>query len=86
MIVGQHYFDGACAPLPTGQGRLYETFSVGVFQWIWKSGKMDVKRGPVKVRIKGRCDNPEPVYAKAREVVAALDAGMYVGPKTVDLT
>lgn len=82
---GGHDFDGHCAP--GGSGAAYfggqATFSVGVFQWVPKSHSNGLKRGPVKVRVKGRCSDPELVYAKAREIASALDAGTYRGPKHV---
>ena len=78
---GKHGFDGACAPENTKCR--FETFSVSVFQWIPKASGRGLKRGTAKVRVKGSTDRPEIVFAKAREIAAALDAGTYTGPKNV---
>jgi hypothetical protein len=56
---------------------------VGVFEWVLTSNGKDVKRGPVKVRIQGRTDQPDAVYLKAIEVAKQLDAGTYTGPKRI---
>lgn len=74
-------FAGACAPMNTGAGWLrthYETFTLGIFQWVPKSGarglRGELKRGPVRQRVKGLTSQPEEAYAKAREIVAGLNA------------
>lgn len=83
-IVGRHDFDGSCSP---GKSNVnYQTFSVGVFQWLLKTDKKSLKRSAVKVRVKGLVSDPEAVYARAREVVGQLDKGTYNGPKSIDLT
>lgn len=80
---GIHSFDGAC--LPGHSEPLWDAFSVGVFEWVpTKSGK-GVKRGKVKVRVKGLWCNSEAVFAKAREIACELDAGTYSGPKNVSV-
>ena len=38
------------------------------------------------MRVKGPFGNPSAVYAKANQIVAALDAGAYVGPKNVTVS
>lgn len=78
----KHDFSGRGAP-EKGSTRWNRTFSVGVFQWVHKVNGKDLKKGHVKVRVKGRTDNPELVYNKAREIIAVLDAGTYNGPKNV---
>jgi hypothetical protein len=79
---GTHAFYGACAPLE-GFRDTTETFSVGCFEWIPASnGK--TKRGPVKVRVKGFCDEPEVVYSYAAYVCEKLDAGTYDGTKRIN--
>ncbi len=85
MEAGKHGFIGACAP---GEQKVFMgfnqlTFSVGIFEWIPKSGGKGVKKSAVKVRVTGPCSNPEAVKAKAEEIVAQLDAGTYSGPKNV---
>lgn len=76
-----HKFDGACRPC--GAQGFQETFSVGVFEILPQVSGEGTKRGPVKVRVKGRTSNPDAVYKKAREIVDLLDAGNYSGPKTI---
>jgi hypothetical protein len=51
-IVERHDFDGACAPGGKHAPKhvTYDTFSVGVFQWLWKSDRKSLKRSAVKVR------------------------------------
>lgn len=82
---GQHGYDGACMPGGAHECKSFmqETFSVGVFEWVAKSSGKGVKRGPVKVRVRGPFSEPEKVFDKAREIAAALDAGTYSGPKNV---
>jgi hypothetical protein len=85
--VGKHDFDGSCAPKeghafgPCGFTR--ETFSVGVFQWVPKVRGQGVKRGPVKVRVKGFIGSAEAVRTTAAGICALLDIGAYTGPKVV---
>jgi hypothetical protein len=87
METGKHDFSGSCAPRdgddagPMSCGQ--HTFSLGVFQWVTKAGGKGCKKSAVKVRVYGPCHNSENVYAKAREIVALLDAGGYSGPKRV---
>lgn len=83
MEAGKHDFEGNCAPGETGTIRNQETFSVGIFQWVPKNSGKGCKRSAVKVRVKGAFDRPAGVYAKAREIANALDAGTYSGPKNV---
>lgn len=79
---GLHDFDGSCAPEP-GRYHWAGTFSVGVFAYVERAGGKGLKRGHVSVRIKGLSSDPESVYAKAREICEALDAGAYDGPAMV---
>ena len=87
-IAGKHGFYGSCAPGTAGvlHYSAQETFSVGVFQWESKNNGRGCKRRAVKVRVKGPFGNPSAVYAKANQIVAALDAGTYVGPKNVTVS
>lgn len=86
MEVGKHDVRGACAPGGewAGAGK-YRTFSLGVFEWVPKGNGKGTKKGPVKVRVSGSTENHAAVFAKAREIAAALDAGAYSGPKAVNL-
>lgn len=82
MEAGKHGFSGACRPGGEYPGQ-FTTFSVGVFEWVPKASGKGVKRSAVKVRVSGLTAQPERVDAKAAEIVAALDAGTYKGPKHV---
>lgn len=62
--LGKHSFDGACAPDGREGKWRFETFSVGIFQWVAKSGGNGVKRGPVKVRVKGLTDTTPKRFSK----------------------
>ena len=72
----RHDFSGHCAPKARflASHGTFNSFSVGVFQWIPKT-KGGLKKSPVKYRIRGFVGNPEPVYARAREVCRMFDAG-----------
>jgi hypothetical protein len=78
---GTHEYSGACAP--GDYGGVWDTFSVGVFEWVPRKSGRGTKRSKAKVRVKGPSEHPERVYAKAREIAAQLDTGTYAGPKTV---
>lgn len=75
---GTHGFDGACLP---GPGSHFATFSVGIFEWVPRANGKGVKRGPVKVRVRG--SDERKIRRRAREIAAELDAGAYRGPKNV---
>lgn len=81
--VGTHAFSGSYDPDSWEITHFPEqTFSVGCFEWISRSGG-GVKRGKVKVRVKGRIDAKEHVYERAKVVCEQLDAGTYDGPKVL---
>lgn len=75
--IGKHDFEPY-----VGSGNCL-TFSVGVFQWVPMKSCHGTKKGKSKVRVKGFTLDREAVHAKAREIADQLDAGTYVGPKTV---
>jgi hypothetical protein len=78
----EHDFEGMCAPGgPDEYGP--KTFSLGIFEVIPKKSGIGTKRGKVKARVGGYSNNPGPVYKRARQIVALLNAGEYDGPKTV---
>jgi hypothetical protein len=85
MMIGKHGYDGNCSPLGHESSAGQETFSVGIFEWVETRNKIGVKRGPVKVRVKGRYSHPQAVYDKAQEIASDLDAGTYNGPKNVSV-
>jgi hypothetical protein len=83
MEAGKHEFDGSCAPLGREAFSEQKTFSVGIFQWLPKSGGKGLKRSAVKVRVKGSVSDPDKVYAMARAIAYELDRGEYRGTKNV---
>ena len=56
------YAPGSDHPMSRSQ----KTFSVGVFQWQYKSGGRGLKRGPVVKRFKGLCSDPQSVFEAAQ--------------------
>ena len=85
MELNKHYFEGSCAPGTSPYARQWDTFSVGIFEAISTADGKRIKKGKVKVRVKGLTRYPEAVIAKAREIVDAMDAGTYSGPKNVSV-
>jgi len=84
MKAGTHSYDGACRPGACAMSMSSQkTFSVGIFEWVPKAHCKGYKRGPVKVRVYGLVSDPRSVDIKAREIVTALNAGTYTGPKRV---
>lgn len=80
-IVGKHGWSGSCAP--GASHYRFDTFSVGVFEWL--PSRKGCKRGKVKVRVKGSTADPERVYEMARRVVVQLDAGEHISAKTLSV-
>ena len=68
----EYDWDGRCRPGGSDPG--WETFSVGVFQWIPKAGGKGLKRGPVVGRIRGYSADAEDVYRDADQLCKELDA------------
>ena len=81
---GTHGFSGNCTPDKIGSF-YQETFSVGIFEWLSKSGGKGVKKSAVKVRVSGSVSKEMVVYETAREIVTELDTGTYKGPKIVKI-
>lgn len=81
-MIGRHDFSGECAPVDGLAD--FETFSVGIFEWI-PVVAMDgrKKKGKVKVRVIGSTKAPDAVYEKANEIVRLMNDGRYCGPKMV---
>ena len=68
----QFDFDGSCKPGGRAAWNSI-TFSVGIFQWVPKSGGKGLKRGKVIRRIRGYSSNPESVYVEAKRLCAELN-------------
>lgn len=79
---GTHGWSAACDPDRPG-GCPFDTFSVGVFEWLPKASGAGVKRGPVKVRVKALSSARDAAYRIAERTAHELDAGTYQGPKTL---
>lgn len=77
-----HIFSGSCDPNGPNVMTTFKTFSVGIYEIIpTKSGK--IKKGKVKVRVKGKINQAESVYQKAKEIIKLLDEGKYTGSKNI---
>ena len=83
---GTHGFDGKCAPSARESWSGQETFSLGIFEWVPKASGKGVKRGPVKVRVRGSVSSPRGAYRRAEAIASALNYKLYTGPKNVDAT
>lgn len=84
MKARRHDFSGACEPVDgITRGGAYNTFSLGIFEWVACKDPSFLKRGKVKVRVSGPVSKADAVRATAAEIVSALDAGTYNGPKRV---
>jgi hypothetical protein len=80
---GKHDWRGSCSPENSIGAFRCSTFSVGIFQWVAKSGGKGLKRSAVLYRIKGYSSNPEAVYARAEFVCDMMDRGMmYLSAKS----
>lgn len=75
----EYDFSGSCRPVNGQAYCKFNTFSVGIFQWL--PGKKGLKKSPVKVRVRGYSSNPEMVYEKAREICRKFENGIYNGPR-----
>jgi hypothetical protein len=73
--LNQYDFDGACAP-HTGLTANWESFTLGIFQWVAKSGGKGLKRSKIIQKVKGQSKDPGPAYEKARKLVATLNQAL----------
>lgn len=80
----KHGYSGSFAPTSAHSG-CTETFSYGIFEMVPAKTVTGWKKGPVKVRVSGYTSQAEAVKTKTEEIVAALDACTYTGPKNVKL-
>jgi hypothetical protein len=60
-----------------------KTFSVGIFQWVLKNNRKEMKRGKVLVRVSGPCSKSKQVFEMAEHVVIDLDNNEWDGRKNV---
>lgn len=60
-------WDGAEIPSKWINPPQFETFSVGIFQWVPKVSGRGLKRAKAIKRIRGLTSNPWEVFQKARE-------------------
>ncbi len=78
MELGKHSFDAR-----QNEGNK-NNVNVGISQCVIREGyRHGLKRGPVKVRVRGPANKALEVYAIAERVCRELDAKRYRGPKTV---
>ena len=64
--LGKYDFDGECAPHRNPK-HSWATFTLGIFEWVAKSGGKGLKRDKILVRVKGETANPGPAYEEARD-------------------
>lgn len=72
---------GSCDPQHHKGAFAYETFSVGVFQWVRKSKGRGTRKGAIIGRIVGSTANPESTYARANAECDAHTKGGSKGDK-----
>ena len=82
--LGKHDWSGSGDPSLPDAFR-YETFSVGIFQWIATKSFSGLKRGKVVLRIKGDTTNPQPVYDAAETWCDWMDKGKMPDFKTLNM-
>ena len=80
-ILGRHDFSGNCDPRKSKWR--YDTFSVGIFQWVEKSGGKGMKKSPVKFRVYGPTKFADVVYRQANKLCDEMDAGKFPSTKSV---
>lgn len=69
----KHDFDGECMPSGSQAFGNFSTFSVGIFRWLPKASGKGLKKSKVIYRVRGKVDNAELMYARAREVCKLFD-------------
>jgi hypothetical protein len=82
---GKYGWQAQCAPGVSHWSGRWDTFSVGIFQWIPKASGKGFKKAKSIVRVRGLTDNPQELWAKVQEVISQLNAGTYTGPKSINL-
>ena len=80
-LLGKHGYDESAINNASHYRGRITSFSVGVFPWV--SAAVGLKSGKAVVRVVGDPGRAEVVRQKCEEVRLALDAGTYVGPKTI---
>lgn len=77
---GKHGWRSAAHPVML---KCWVTFSVGIFQWVPRSGGKGVKPGKVLVRVSGLTNQVYHVDKEVAKIIKQLDTGEYAGPKYV---
>ena len=65
-------FDGECMP-EKGVFSKFEYFSVKIFQWRPNASGKGLKKSPAIHRVRGKSDEPEKVYARAKQICEDLE-------------
>lgn len=78
---GFHDFDRSSLKFRLDEG--VDSFTISVFQWGVSVDGKKLKRGKSKVSVRGLRVHRDMVHSKALEVLEALDAGTYTGPKSM---
>ena len=82
--VGKHDYDKHKAK-EFATYSVFVTFSIGIFQWEMKANGKEMKRGPVKVRVRAFHKDFDRAVEVADRIVRELDEGVYEGPMKVDV-
>ncbi len=75
----RYYFDGCCKPENSGHNEFNQTFSVGIFRV--EQGWKGLKRGNVKIRIRGYHFQLKEVCQKARDICYELNTHLCKVPR-----
>lgn len=59
-----------------------KTFSVNIFQWVLKYSKKEIKPSKCVVRVSGKPEDKEKVFAMCDLICKQLDLGEWDGRKT----
>lgn len=82
-VAYKHDFSGMCAPSRNGSS-MFNTFSVGIFQWLPKASGKGLKKSAVKFRVKGNVSEAKKVYREAKIWCYRMDRNII--PKTKSMT
>ena len=72
--------------LPGGRIKNCKTFSINIFQWVFKANRCGLKRTACKYRIKGDTSNSDAVLDRAYDVCKEMNDGIFVLPKKAEET
>ena len=77
----KHGYQSACDPNLPGR-TTHETFSISFFQIVPNAKGDGTKRKPIDLRLKGRRERRDEIFATADKMIQELDAGWVPEHKT----